>query len=333
MKHKQRIESISTVMAFVIAIFWVIACVSSKGYKRVPTTSKQQKTEELIKLFFSKETTEKSSNVSAVERITNTKEIERRPQLSSDGEKLTFAVFELDQDKYEFGNIWVLNLKSGTLVRVTSSKADERNPTWSKDGQHIFFETTMFGQRNIARIHSSEAGGITQITNGKEEILPNCSHDGTMLCFSVITSSESLVCTSRIDGRAFTQLTQGSQPSWSPDDKKIVYVRRKDDKNQGIWLMNVNGSNQTQLTVGGFDQLPSFSPDGKHIVFSAVRGKKKDFDIWLMKVDGSSLTQLTTNESADLYPIFGKDSSDIYFCSNRGGKWDIWKLKTQIEEK
>ena len=328
MKHKQWIGCIGSVTAFVVAVLWVLACATSKGYT-VPA-SEQQKTEELIKLFFSKETTEKSSNVSAVERITNNKEIELRPKLSSDGKKLTFAVFELDKEKYELGNIWILNLSSGTFVRVTSSTADERNPTWSNDGQYIFFETTMFGNRNIARIHSTEAGGITQITNGKEEVLPNCSHDGTKLCFSVITSSETLICTSGIDGRAFTQLTQGNQPSWSPDGKKIVYVRRTDKENQEIWLMDANGSNQTQLTVNGSDQLPSFSPDGAHIVFSAVRGKKKDIDIWMMKADGSSLTQLTTNESADIYPVFGKDSSDIYFCSNRGGQWDIWKLKTQI---
>ena len=45
-----------------------------------------------------------------------------------------------------------------------------------------------------------------------------------------------------------------------------------------------------------------------------------------MKTDGSQKTQLTTNLSTDIYPVWGDDGY-IYFVSNRGFVWGIWRLK------
>src|SRR5437773_5497300 len=60
-----------------------------------------------------------------------------------------------------------------------------------------------------------------------------------------------------------------TRPAFSPDGKKIAFVR--DFK--GIFLMNPDGSGQTQILDGasaGFSYITSFpnwSPDGKQIVF------------------------------------------------------------------
>lgn len=322
------------VLGTVVAAMLVMACEEKRVEAPTEQEIGQRKTQELKKLYYSKETVEQSSNVSAVERLTNNALIERSLSLSPDGKKLVFATFDLDRAYGETGDTWVLDLESGAQVRLTSMDTDERNPTWGGNGQYVFFETTSFGGRNIGRIHATDTGGVMQVTSGNGEVMPCYSDVNKKIVFALHTNSvpNGLICTVNEDGRQYTQNKEGTQPRWSPDGTKIIYVRRNAaTKESQIWRMDANGSNQTQLTGGNWDETPSYSPDGKHIVFVSVRGEKKDLNIWVMKADGSGQTQLTTNESADLNPIFGADGKTVYFCSNRGGQWDIWKLVTSLQ--
>jgi len=68
-------------------------------------------------------------------------------------------------------------------------------------------------------------------------------------------------------------LTNGSesasQPAWSPDGSKIVFVRKIKEKNQ-LFILPVNGGEAWQLTSIGYGAgSPKWSPDGSRILFSA----------------------------------------------------------------
>ena len=47
----------------------------------------------------------------------------------------------------------------------------------------------------------------------------------------------------------------------------------------------------------------------------------------------SSYTQLTTNGSLDDCPCWDRKGEYIYFRSNRGGVWNIWRFKPLLETK
>jgi len=136
------------------------------------------------------------------------------------------------------------------------------------------------------------------------------------------------------DGSLPTQLKEGCWPKASPTGRQILYCGY-DSKlgKRKIWVMDVDGTNQTQLTTEttSRDWHPSWSPDGGKIVFASNSGKdsngKRNFDIWVMNADGSDLTQLTTNGSTDLMPRYSPDGKYIYFLSNRGLHWDIWRME------
>jgi Tol biopolymer transport system component len=48
--------------------------------------------------------------------------------------------------------------------------------------------------------------------------------------------------------------------------------------------------------------------------------------IWIMSADGQHSLRLTRNESFDSNPVFDRNGRTIYFRSNRGGVWNIWKM-------
>jgi len=91
-----------------------------------------------------------------------------------------------------------------------------------------------------------------------------------------------------------------------------------------IYLMNADGSNQTQLTNTGSNGYPSFSEDGSKIAFTSDRDG--NHEIYLMNADGSHQTRLINNAGDDFNPSFSGDGSKIAFTSGRDGNHEIYVM-------
>ncbi len=74
-------------------------------------------------------------------------------------------------------------------------------------------------------------------------------------------------------------------PTYSPDDIKIAFQSTRDG-NDEIYIMNTDGSGQTNLTNNpAIDNLPTYSPDGIKIAFQSTRDGNDE--IYIMNTDGS----------------------------------------------
>jgi Tol biopolymer transport system component len=134
-------------------------------------------------------------------------------------------------------------------------------------------------------------------------------------------------------------LREGDVPQISIDGQKILFTRLSSEPNavrgkplRQLWVMSAEGGGETLLTsdVNGDVIDPRFSPDGRWIVFACDEGKdstgENNFDIWITSADGARRSQLTTNGSRDDGPCFDRNQEFIYFRSNRGGRFNIWRL-------
>jgi Tol biopolymer transport system component len=153
-------------------------------------------------------------------------------------------------------------------------------------------------------------------------------------------SQHSQVFTIAPGGGSVTQLTHvtahqaAAAPDWSPDGQKIVYESDQSGR-FAIWVMNADGSGQTQLTqpAGFEDFLPSWSPDGNRIVFSRC-ADPFDFrffagcDIAVMNANGGGeKTLLSTGHWLNLRAEFSPDGKQIAFQSDMGGLQSaIWAM-------
>ena len=108
----------------------------------------------------------------------------------------------------------------------------------------------------------------------------------------------------------------------------IAFVSDRDG-NAEIYVMNVDGSNQTNLTNNSaHDGFPAWSPDGTQIVFESNRDGNAE--VYLMNVDGSGLTRLTNNSTDDRWPSWSPDGTQIVFSRwhDDGGQWEIYVMNT-----
>jgi Tol biopolymer transport system component len=136
------------------------------------------------------------------------------------------------------------------------------------------------------------------------------------------------VLVSTIDGRNQQKLfqyesTQSSFAglSWSKDGEWIAYTRggwRTPDSQASIWKMRSDGSEDQNLSrdTPSHDSYPSFSGDGKLIVFRS--GRNGHFDLYVMNSDGTNIRQLTADPANEIFPVFSPNNKQIAFVSDRG---------------
>ena len=97
------------------------------------------------------------------------------------------------------------------------------------------------------------------------------------------------------------------------------------DGNPEIYVMNVDGSNQTRLTDNPAQENSSdWSPDGSKIAFNSNRDG--NLEIYVMNADGSGVERLTNGDPADITPDWSPDGNKIVFVSNRWGSPDIFVM-------
>lgn len=110
--------------------------------------------------------------------------------------------------------------------------------------------------------------------------------------------------------------------STNVNDSKITFTSLRDG-NEEIYIMNADGSGQTNLTNNPADDGgSSFSPDGSKIVFASKRDG--NWEIYIMNADGSGQENLTNNTAEDESPSFSPDGTKIVFSTWRNGSRKIY---------
>lgn len=93
-------------------------------------------------------------------------------------------------------------------------------------------------------------------------------------------------------------------PAISPDGKTVVFWSNRTGV-QHLWRMDLDGSNQVQLTNGYAERNAAISPDGKWVYFNT----SQDGFLWKVRLEGGDNIQLTNEYAA--YPSISPDGKLI----------------------
>ncbi len=221
------------------------------------------------------------------------------------------------------------------------------SPCWSPDGQKVAFAAEKNGNWDIYYMNSDGTDITRLTTHAAEDIYPSWSPDGSMIAFNSERSGSSQIWRTNVtDGNGkemwgynLTQLTKDTPHkrinnfhSWSPNGLWLAFEADRDRDDPEIYMANaVDGTNQQRLTfTRALDEVPSWSPDSKQILFSSDMHDKpqsRNYDIYIMNIDGSNLRRLTKTEGAASYPSMSPDGSKIAFDLGTENNSEIYVIE------
>jgi Tol biopolymer transport system component len=172
---------------------------------------------------------------------------------------------------------------------------------YSPDNSRIAYAE--FYDNGIWVVNADGSNPIQLTTYGGD---PSWSPDSRQLVFSTGGSSEVKsgfwLMNSDDTNLHFLPSVPGSFPDWSPSGEKIIF---HGEVNNGIWLINPDGTGETMLyREGGY---PAWSPDGEKIAYVNL----SDWYIWVMDADGTGNTKIS-DHPGDL-PAWSADGLHIAY--------------------
>src|SRR5881296_56665 len=167
------------------------------------------------------------------------------------------------------------------------------------------------------------------------------SPDGKTIVFELLGDLYTMPAT----GGAATRITSGpafdSQPRWSPDGKRIVFLSDRSGA-ENVWICDPDGTHSKALTKGtnNLYASPDWTPDGNYIVVSRTSGVLGSvYELWLIHKDGGSGAAMLRVQPGPNQPppmntlgaAFGKDPRYIWVSRHRGGfgynlQYPLWQL-------
>jgi len=188
------------------------------------------------------------------------------PAWSPDGTHLAYVTFEPGH-----AAVYVQSLLTNQRMVVANFRGSNSAPAWSPDGQQLAIVLTRDGGSHIYLV-KPDGSDLRRLTfGGTIDTEPCFSPDGQSLIFASDRGGSVQVYRMPVDGGPAERLTfegkNNFSPRYSRDGKSFVFSQW----NNGRFYIATEDfqSKQMQiLTEGGWEKKPSFSPNGKLILFA-----------------------------------------------------------------
>ena len=212
-----------------------------------------------------------------------------QPSFSPNGRRIAYWGAPLGTGKRV---LYTMPVEGDQAVALTDDNFTNWNPIWSPDGQYIYFASDRSGTMNLWRMPIDEQSGEAR------------------------GPAEPVTTAGQWNGQA--AISRSGKLLYVATHRSTTAVRFPLDPT------TLRVGSPVSILSSTRDFLEAYpSPDGEWL---ALWGSDAQEDIFVARTDGSGLRRLTNDWYKDRAPGWSPDSATVYFHSNRGGRFELWRI-------
>ena len=202
--------------------------------------------------------------------------------------------------------VYLLDIETGVQEVVGDFPGMTFAPRFSPDGKKIIMSFAKNGNSDIYTM-DLENRIVEKITNHPSiDTSPSFSPDGKYICFNSDRSGYQQIYVMKSDGSKVKRISFGrglyGTPVWSPRGDLIAFTKLHKGKFY-IGVMRVDGSGERLLTENYYQEAPSWSPNGRVLIFyretkSDSEGKGFTAKLWSIDLTGYNERLVDTETDA-----------------------------------
>ncbi len=219
------------------------------------------------------------------------------PRFAPNQQTITYMSFEGNRPR-----VWLYTLGSGRQQAIGDFPNMSFAPRFSPDGSNLIFSMSTGGNTDIFRLDLGSRKLTRLTTQAGIDTAPSYSPDGSRIVFESDRGGSQQLYVMNSDGSGQQRISFGdgraATPVWSPRGDLIAFTRIGGGR-FSIGVMKPDGSGERLLTNAYQDEGPTWSPNGRVILFfRSARGGP--VDLWSVDLSGQNERQVPT-------PLDGSD--------------------------
>ena len=202
--------------------------------------------------------------------------------------------------------VYLLDIETGIQEVVGNFPGMTFAPRFSPDGKKIIMSFAEDGNSDIYTM-DLETRLVERITNHSSiDTSPSFSPDGKYITFNSDRSGLQQIYVMRSDGSDVKRITFGNgiygTPVWSPRGDLIAFTKMRKGRFY-IGVMRTDGTGERLLTENFYQEAPSWSPNGRVLVFyretkSGKKGEGFSAKLWSIDITGYNERRVDTKTDA-----------------------------------
>ena len=214
------------------------------------------------------------------------------PRFSSAADTITYMSYTQGDPK-----VYLMNIETGQREMVSTFPGMSFSPRFSPDGQRVIFSLQRGGSSNLFEM-DLRSKATTRLTDTPViDTAPSYSPDGSRICFESDRGGQQQIYVMAAGGGQAQRISFGdgaySTPVWSPRGDYIAFTKQAQGR-FAIGIMRPDGSGERILTEGYHNEGPTWSPNGRVIMFFRDPGGNSGPSLYTIDITGRNELRVPT---------------------------------------
>jgi TolB protein len=238
------------------------------------------------------------------------------PAWSADDKRIAFV--KNDKTAGNTYDIYSINEDGTNETRLTNQN-DNFSPQYFPESNSILFASSNGSWTGIYKMNADGSNKRLLTPKNKSFSNPKISPDESKIAITSMDWTGAQIFVMNGDSSSLKQITFTVDPNywdsgfprdgninpvWSPNGNSLAYVSYENGS-PDIFITNNDGTGNKRLTDTPLrDEYPSWTKDGRYILFSSNRNLDVNAEIYIMRADGQNQKPLTNYTGDDIYPAY-----------------------------